>query len=856
MKIRSALKFASVVIVAAVASYIGSARADGAYSLIDPSTLSAVANTTSGNGGGSRKAEYAVNGAGMNDDGETHKSDAANNQMWEPGNVTTDSPASFKVDLGRVVLLNGIKMWNYNWSGYTSRGAKAIEIYYTDDETKATLPSESPISYIRSNWTALTTDYQLPQASGSSTYAGDDMITFSSVSARWVVLVITSNWGGGNGGLSEVRFYENKVKPEIGEVTLARNSATEYSLEAVESVNDADLYYILSDGITVSTNEAKSVVAGGTASWSISDLSADTTYQISVFATNDYGCAEVVAGTLYTGALVLTKDSDGSETGLVPATLTVSRTSTGAFDLVVNYAFTDGTAVAGKNYVDDDGCVTIAAGETSATITVTPLVDATTDDATTMTVSIADGNYTAPASGVEVSIANFTTPAGYNYWVASADSDGLASNASNWSQGHSPLASETVVWDGGFSQKDMEWDASSGALTDTVAGWVQTNSVGGTVTFYTTYPSQGTFSTFTVTGDVCLESGSWTHPISRKFNSSDIAYSSKCATGGVYRLNVAVGGDMTIAKDGLITVCGKGAYPETTGCTGGSSYYGTHGGTHSGSIASFGSVFRPTSIGGVGTQKGTDQFSKYAAGSGFVHISVVGDLTLEGTINASSYVGYAGAGGGGSVWLEIGGAFGGSGSVKANGASVSDGQGSGGGRVAVYADTIAATLTITASAPYNRGGGAGAGTVYLQDSSVGDGQGLVVIDAGRSAAVNGSQITPIVPQYMEGGDSFADFRNASIKVSGGARAWATNVMVKAVAVPANISKIDLRGCKFKTEKLTLAGHIMPIGTYGTNSVVRATDGTSVTLSDYLVDTTAGGDGVLIVAGSGMVIRLR
>ena len=84
-----------------------SARAGDLHTLIDPATLSVVANTTSGNG--NRKAIYAVNGAGMNADG-THQSDAANDKMWEAGSVSSTSPGSFKVDLGRVVQLNGIKI--------------------------------------------------------------------------------------------------------------------------------------------------------------------------------------------------------------------------------------------------------------------------------------------------------------------------------------------------------------------------------------------------------------------------------------------------------------------------------------------------------------------------------------------------------------------------------------------------------------------------------------------------------------------------------------------------------------------------------------------------------------------------
>ena len=238
-----------------------SARAGDLHTLIDPATLSVVANTTSGNG--DRKAIYAVNGAGMNADG-THQSDVANGKMWEAGSVSATSPGSFKVNLGRVVYLNGIKIWNYNWGGYTTRGAKDMEIYYTASSEIANATSQAPIAYIRSNWAKLKDSFELPQAPGKATYAGEEMITFEDVEAQWVVFVITSNWGG-NGGLSEVRFYEHVVTPVLGDVSLSRTGAAEYSLSATEDVNAADISYILSDGETVSTNGTRSVAEGGTA---------------------------------------------------------------------------------------------------------------------------------------------------------------------------------------------------------------------------------------------------------------------------------------------------------------------------------------------------------------------------------------------------------------------------------------------------------------------------------------------------------------------------------------------------------------------------------------------------------------
>ena len=199
-------------------------------------------------------------------------------------------------------------------------------------------------------------------------------------------------------------YYVNLDAPRIGATALARTGASTYDVSATETANAADLFWIADDGAAATTNLlAAGVAEGSSVTNSLSCLAANTTYQISVLATNESGTAEAVAGTLYTGELSLAKVSDGNELGCVPATLTVSRANPDPFPLVVNYSFTPGTAVAGVNYVDDAGSVTIPANATSATITVTPLIDTATTTDTSLTVSIAAGNYDAP-SGVAVTI--------------------------------------------------------------------------------------------------------------------------------------------------------------------------------------------------------------------------------------------------------------------------------------------------------------------------------------------------------------------------------------------------------------------------------------------------------------------
>lgn len=653
---------------------------------------------------------------------------------------------------------------------------------------------------------------------------------------------------------NEAYYRTPSYEPRLRDDNISFNSGI-YTISAELYNSDAELSYILNNGTTAVTNYIGSYTQDSIVTHSFAAPTDNKTHEVIIFAENDNNeTAALSTGIIYGGELTITKTADASEFGLASGTVVVSRQNADPFPLEVYYTFEDGTAKVGENYKEPDGVVEIPSEETSAIISVVPVFDAADSSDTSLYAYITEGFYSVPSAGVEVAVLNFSTPEGYNYWIAASDSDGLASNPDNWSTGHTPLASEIVVWDGVITQKDMLWNPENNTLTDTVAEWRQINDAG-TVSFYTTYPTRSTFSTFNVTGDVLIEAGSWTHPVSRSFVYGDACYASKCATGGVYRLDVTVGGNVTVGESAAIDVVGKGAYPGATRCVDGSTY-GTHGGTHNGSWPTFGSVFKPNSIGGIGTQKGTDQYVKYAAGSGAIHLIVAGDFVLNGKIDASSYKGDYGAGGAGSIWLEIGGALTGSGNLIANGLSVSDNQGSGGGRIAIYADTIDSTILKSATAAYSRWGGAGAGTVYTQDSTCGDKAGVISIYAGRSNIGHTDQITSIVPQYMEGGDTLADFRNATVKISGGTRVWATNVTVHAVDVASNASKIDLRGCTLKTDKMILGGNKIPTGTYNISSTALAPDGTTVTMSDYFIDTTTDADGTVVVLGTSFMIIIR
>ena len=474
---------------------------------------------------------------------------------------------------------------------------------------------------------------------------------------------------------------------------------------------------VLSNGTTATTNAIATFADGDTVSAAFAAPTDDTTYEVLLVAENAGGeTTELSLGTIYGGTLSLTKVSDGSEVGLAPATLTVSRVNDDPLPLVVNYSFADGTAVAGVNYVDDAGSVTIPAGQASATITVHPLVDVATAADTAMSVSLAAGNYTAPAAGVAVTIANFTTPAGLDYWVGSTATDGeyLASNGDNWSLGRAPNATETAVFDGDFSTVDCTWDA---AAPYTVGSWLQTNAYTGSVVFKTTFAeADAAFTEFTIAGNATIAAGKWTVPTA-----------TSAQTARRYRIKVSVGGALSIASGASVTVSGKGPWPAANAVS-----YGGQADTGS----AYGNVLEPADPGsGWGIPGGASgEYNHPAFGGGAIWLEVTGATTLDGSILANGgytkgWDHYYGSGGG--IYLKTA-SLSGSGTISADGNSTggsNGGNASAGGRISILLTGAAemalplANVHALGSSEYGHQGGAG--TIVLRSTSLENGR-LVV----------------------------------------------------------------------------------------------------------------------------------
>ena len=406
--------------------------------------------------------------------------------------------------------------------------------------------------------------------------------------------------------------------PKISELAFTENNGGTYTISVEFLENTGELGVVYVSGDTVITNVLTSAAVAGTEyTTTTASLPKDKTYDFFVYAVNVLGTEDIKEGVVfYNGELSIEKLSDANELYAVPGSFRISR-SDSAYDLAVNISIS-GTAVAGQTYEELSTTVTIPAGETYADVVVTPLFDTDINFDSTVIVTLEDTNYYNIASNAAVSqltIANVVPPKGYNTWVAAEE--GLASNPHNWSLGHTPLASEDILFDGYFSTANCIWDVDA---THTVASWTQEANYSGAVSFQTTFPGLG-FEKFTVTGDVNIKGGVWTHT---ENNDTEL-----------YRLVAYIGGDLTVESAASIDVRAKGfaakkLYP--------GAYYGQHAGGR-GTGKTYGDIYEPINL-GSGDQ---------GPGGGAVYLVVTGDAVLEGDVTtqtikvSSDYLGAPGS---------------------------------------------------------------------------------------------------------------------------------------------------------------------------------------------------------------------
>ena len=521
--------------------------------------------------------------------------------------------------------------------------------------------------------------------------------------------------------MADAAFFEyadiaavDQTAQDFDAPTVIRNANGTYTISVVLAENNGDVGVIYNSGASAITNIVAENASPNTYTDTPANLVSGTTYAFAAYGKNANG-TEVTkkGGIFYNGDLTVEKVSDAIENGLVPGVFRISRADT-AHDLAITYTV-GGTAVAGRAYEALSGTATIPAGTNSVDIQVVPYIDAQTTVDTTVIVTLSAGLYgiDAQAGSAELTIVNLAAPPGFNVWVA--QTAGLASVASNWSEGHCPTDQENVLFDGRFSTANCEWDAVASA---TVASWTQTNSYTGTVQIDTTYDN--TFPALNITGDVEILGGKWTHRIN------------EAADGQKYHLKAIVGGDFTLASGCTITAEMKGYWAQKYPA---GSTYSAHAASGDGFDKIYGNVYRPADLGAGSSSAGSATDNK--SGGGAVWLEVGGAATLNGTINVRGRQFDGSNTACGSVYVKAK-SCSGAGSILANflAASYYNGSRGSGGRVAIElteATTLGFPVANVKINGINAGAsGGGGGTFYLKTADPAKPNGTLYLDDQRN----------------------------------------------------------------------------------------------------------------------------
>lgn len=541
----------------------------------------------------------------------------------------------------------------------SSKGGIAIEINNTangvavrgNGNTSATIGIPSAV---KTDWTYLSFVYNEKTA---TVYANGEKAGSGSIGAatdndlRWVFGNDTDGYKGAAGDISwkgsmdEIRLSaaaqtDDYAKAEYqamgedfltaGEVVPLDSTAPAFETPVVQVASDgsATMTFTVTDGegeVSTLVDGVKTYVGAIGTDITLNEpktvaitIAEDACIEVGVYGINAKGTevTRYAESGVMNAAVEAVVTNDANERGLIPGVFTISRPYDVATDLpiIVNLSWEGGSAVQGKNYSGDlPASVTIPAGATSTTVVVTPLRDAESDNDETIVLTVAAGAYKSGATAT-MKILNLVTDPNYNTWFATAD--GKASDATNWSQGV-PQAGQKILFDSQFSTASCEWDGGVNGLATTVAEWKQLEGYTGTITFDTTYT--GAFNSLSVTGDVTLGGGMWTHLANTAAEE--------------YRLKVVVGGNVAIAAAAKIDASGKGF-------ASGKARPGSAKGCHASPMGSaaadklYGDVKKPEAL-GSGNDKG--------AGGGAIYIEATGSFTNDGELNVNSLGGAAGS---------------------------------------------------------------------------------------------------------------------------------------------------------------------------------------------------------------------
>lgn len=603
------------------------------------------------------------------------------------------------------------------------------------------------------------------------------------------------------------------------------------------------------DGVIRATAELTGVHGAGVESWLLWGTEPGVwtgTNKVAVTASGNVtnACTEPVVGTYFYSLAVAVNGAIVSEASILIPTFhngtpaitipqhaaepytngrfTITREGLNNVPLTLCYALT-GTAKFGVDYtVANTNTIVIPAGEASVDIIISPLRNYVKLGDTTVVLTLTPGGYFNEPSAV-MTIVNEAIPdfgPDVNVWLG---------KAAGWSLGHKPLTGETVRL-GAYSNDDLAWNVADG-YSATVADWIQEPEYTGTVTVHTTYDPL-VFPLLTITGDLLIPAGTWTHPA----NSATAQY----------RLNVAVGGDFTLGAKAVVNVNERGFWTGNgPGCVGWyGAAHGGRGGNQAGNPNTYGSVFDPVDLGSPSTSDWNH------IGGGAARFNVAGTARIDGQMlaNGRGYFATGAAASGGSLNLrardiapESSGLLYALGGVDGNGGS------GGGGRIAVVVRQggIPATLTVQVHGgfdlrEYNETQNSASGTYYHATPNGGE----IVIrnnnDTRNAKTALPARLLPGDNAGVIGVDDINDFKTTDLRVERGSVVIERALKLQNVAVENAASVIDLNGQTLRVRTLTVNGARVRSGPYA-----------GETLPSGVI-----GDGQLIVGGFETILMVR
>lgn len=226
---------------------------------------------------------------------------------------------------------------------------------------------------------------------------------------------------------------------------------------------------------------------GSTPTYQATPLTTDKFYYYRYSAWTPYATNSALASSNFlAGAVSVTAlDAEASESGDT-GLFEISRGST-ATDLptVVYYRFT-GSAVLGTNYTLNPAgtTLTLAAGQTSAEITVNPLVDLVNLSDTVVTLELLPGAYAFGTTNASVTISNVTPPAAHApttlTWTDPASDTWTSFNTNHWTPTYVPANNDSVRITNAFANGvTVDYAAADFQGTNTLVNLTLSNSVAG-----------------------------------------------------------------------------------------------------------------------------------------------------------------------------------------------------------------------------------------------------------------------------------------------------------------------------------------------------------------------------------------